>query len=139
MDNSTRSMVKKIDHIGIVVKDLSSALAVYTQVLGLEVWTRELDEVKLLIGFVPVGDVLIELIQPLDGEAEFTNFLARHGEGFHHLAYEVQDIHQALRNLEEKGVHLIDRTPHQGAEGLIAFVAPESMNGIRVELCEKGT
>ncbi len=128
--------IKRIAHLGIAVKDLESAVKFFTQGLPLEVTHTE-DFQGMKIGFVPVGDSSIELLQDTSGNSPIGKYLEKNGEGIHHIAFEVDDIHQALEELKARGVKLIDETPRQGAHGMsIAFMHPKGTHGILMELCQ---
>jgi methylmalonyl-CoA/ethylmalonyl-CoA epimerase len=131
-------MIKSVHHVGIVVKDLDEAIAMYHGGLGLEVTkvtASAADGVKM--AFMPAADTLIELLQPMDSTTGVARFLEARGEGFHHIAVEVDDIVAHLKQLEQAGAQLIDKAPRQGVEGLVAFVHPKSMKGVLVELVQR--
>lgn len=131
-------MITNVHHIGIIVKSLDEAIAMYEGGLGLhvsKVTASERDGVK--IAFMPAGDTLIELLEPTDPGNSVARFLETRGEGVHHIAIEVDDIVAHLHTLQEAGAVLIDKTPRQGAEGLVAFVHPRSMKGVLVELVQR--
>ena len=131
-------MIKSVHHIGIVVKNVDEASAMYQSGLGLQVskvTASEKDGVK--IAFMPAGETLIELLEPSNPANSVARFLETRGEGIHHIALEVDDIEAHLRQLEASGAVLIDKTPRQGAEGLVAFVHPKSMKVVLVELVQK--
>ena len=90
----------------------------------------------MTIGFLPVGDVKIELVQPDDDTTGAARFLEAKGEGFHHVCFEVPDIQAALAKLAADGLSLIDTEARKGAEGPVAFVHPKSCHGVLVELIE---
>jgi methylmalonyl-CoA epimerase len=129
--------VKKIDHIGIAVGDLRSAKRFFEASLGLRVEREEtLGDMK--IAFVPVGGVNIELIESTTPEGVISKFIARRGEGIHHIAYEVRDVAAALDALNAQGVKLVDDTPRTGAHGKqVAFLHPKSAFGVLTELVSK--
>jgi methylmalonyl-CoA epimerase len=130
---------KKIDHIGIVVRDIQAALKVYQAALGLPL--REVAEVpdqKVQIAFLPVGESNFELVQPLTDDTGVYKFLEKRGEGIHHICVEVDDIEATLARLKGHGVPLIDEIPRQGAHGRVAFVHPKGMHGVLIELVEYG-
>ena len=129
----------KIDHIGIAVADLEASVKVYTEVLGLEVAGYEtIEEQKVKVAMLPVGDVNIELLQSTNPEGPIAKFIERKGEGFHHIAYRVDDIVQELAELKEKEVRLIDETYRIGAHNAkIAFIHPKAMGGVLTELVER--
>jgi methylmalonyl-CoA epimerase len=91
---------------------------------------------RVTIGFLPVGEVKIELVQPNDDTTGTAKFLESRGEGFHHVCFEVPDIQAALDKLAADGLQLIDGTARKGAEGPVAFVNPKSCHGVLVELIE---
>lgn len=129
--------VKKIDHIGIAVRDLRSAKRFYEEALGLRVEREEtLGEMK--IAFVPVAGVNLELIQSTTKEGVISKFIARRGEGIHHIAYEVRDVAAAIDALHAQGAKLLDDTPRAGAHGTqVAFVHPKGALGVLTELVSK--
>lgn len=122
--------------MGVAVKDLDAALELFTQGLPLELTHTE-DYQGMKIGFIPVGDSSIELLQDVSGSSAIKKYLDKNGEGIHHIAFEVDDIHQAVAELKEKGVRLIDETPRPGAHGMhIAFLHPKGTHGILMELVQ---
>jgi methylmalonyl-CoA/ethylmalonyl-CoA epimerase len=128
--------IKRIAHLGVAVNDLDTALKFFTQGLPLEVTHTE-DYQGMKIGFVPVGDSSIELLQDVSGSSAIRKYLDKNGEGLHHIAFEVDDIHQAVKELKERGVKLIDETPRPGAHGMtIAFMHPKGTHGILMELVQ---
>jgi methylmalonyl-CoA/ethylmalonyl-CoA epimerase len=129
--------IKKIHHVAVVVRDLETSLGLYRENLGLElekVMPIPSDHVR--IGFVRVGEVKIELVQPTDETTGVSRFLESKGEGFHHICFEVPDIQAALDRLAAEGLQLIDTRPRLGADGPVAFVHPKSCHGVLVELVE---
>ncbi len=129
--------IGKIHHVAVVVRDLEGSLGLYRDSLGLElekVMPIPSDHVR--IGFVLVGEVKIELVQPTDGTTGVSRFLESKGEGFHHICFEVPDIQAALDRLASDGLQLIDTSPRMGADGPVAFVHPKSCHGVLVELVE---
>jgi methylmalonyl-CoA epimerase len=132
--------IRKIDHIGIAVNDLKSAKSFYTKALGLKVEREEALE-GMKVAFIRVGKVNLELIQSVVDEGVIAKFIARRGEGVHHIAYEVEDVSSALEELKALGTKLVDEVPRIGAHGKeVAFVHPESSYGVLTELvCKKRT
>jgi len=132
-------MIKKIDHIGIAVKNLEDSLKVYKDILGMEVAGEEVvDEQKVKTAFLPVGESEIELLESTSPDGTIAKFIEKRGEGLHHIAFRVDNLEDKLKELEAKGVRLIDKKPRYGAGGSrIAFLHPKSTNGILVELCER--
>ena len=132
-------MIQNVHHVAFAVRDLASSLSVYTNVLGLQATIQEMGEYGVKLALIDVGGVLVELIQPTraDDPLGFTTFINDKGEGFHHIAYEVQDIEKTLDMLREKKVKLIDEKPKKGADGMIAFADKESTGGIQVEFVQR--
>lgn len=127
----------KVDHIGIVVRDIESALHVYQQALDLPLREiAELTDQLVKIAFLPIGESNIELVQPTSDDTGVARYLANRGEGVHHICIEVEDIEAALARLEAHGVPLIDQAPRQGAHGRVAFVHPKGAHGVLLELVE---
>jgi methylmalonyl-CoA/ethylmalonyl-CoA epimerase len=129
--------ITKIHHVAVIVRNLEAALGLYRDKLGLNVESilnMEYDHVT--IGFLPVGDTKIELVQPTDNTTGSARFLESKGEGFHHVCFEVPDIQKALDSLAAMGLTLVDVAPRKGGEGPVAFVHPRSCNGVLVELIE---
>jgi len=129
----------KIDHLGIAVRSLEQSVPFYKGVLGLEVSGREtVHDQGVNVALLPVGDSRIELLEPVSDDSVVGRFIARRGEGLHHICYEVDDLHSKLEQLESRGVRLLEGYPRRGAEGkLVAFLHPGSANGVLVELVEK--
>ena len=129
--------IGKIHHVAVIVRDLEAALDLYRDKLGLSVETvMPIPYDRVTIGFLPVGEVKIELVQPDDDTTGAAKFLQAKGEGFHHVCFEVPDIQAALDKLAADGLQLIDGTARKGAEGPVAFVHPKSCHGVLVELIE---
>jgi methylmalonyl-CoA/ethylmalonyl-CoA epimerase len=128
--------IKRIAHLGVAVSDLDSAMKFFTEGLPLEVThTEEYQGMK--IAFIPIGDSSVELLQDVSGASAIKKFLDKNGEGIHHIAYEVDDINEAISELKAKGIKLIDEKPRQGAHGMsVAFMHPKATHGILMELCQ---
>jgi methylmalonyl-CoA/ethylmalonyl-CoA epimerase len=128
--------IKRIAHLGIVVKDLDAALNLFTGALPLDLVHTE-DYQGMKIGFIPVGDSSIELLQDVSGSSSIKKFLDNNGEGIHHIAFEVDDLEQAVAELKEKGIRLIDEKPRAGAHGMsVAFMHPKATHSILMELVQ---
>ena len=128
-----------IDHTGIAVKDLEQAIATYTKLLGTPpTCVEKLEDRKLRLAFFDLGPSSIELLCPdADSPSPIAKFLDKHGEGIHHVAFLVQDIRAELQRLAVEGFTLIDQAPRAGARGSeIAFIMPQSCNGVLVELVQ---
>ncbi len=131
-------MFEKIDHIGIAVKDLNQAIRFYRDQLGLKIKAvEEVDQQKVKVAFVPVSETNLELLEPTDPSGPVGKFIARKGEGIHHISFKVSDLEGKLKQLREEGIELIDQEPRYGAGGAkIAFLHPKSTGGVLIELCE---
>lgn len=132
-------MTSKIDHIGIAVANLDEALKLYTEVLGLNVHGTEIvEEQKVKVAFLPIGDTEVELLESTDAEGPIAKFIETKGQGIQHIAFRVSNIEEALAAMKAKGIRLIDEKPRYGAGGAkIAFLHPKSTNGVLIELCER--
>jgi methylmalonyl-CoA epimerase len=127
----------RVHHVAIVVADIEAALSMYRDTLGLPVESvLPIESDGVTIAFLPVGESKIELVQPTDETSGVARFLARNGEGFHHVCFEVDDVDETLRDLAGRGVELIDAAARKGAEGPVAFLHPHSCHGVLVELIE---
>lgn len=129
---------RKINHIGIAVKNIEVSIPFYRDVLGMPFeGIEEVAEQKVRVAFFGVGESRVELLEPTSPESPVAKFLEKNGEGIHHLAYEVDDIEKALAGLLAEGVKLIDRIPRIGAHGTrIAFLHPGATGGVLTELCQ---
>jgi methylmalonyl-CoA/ethylmalonyl-CoA epimerase len=132
-------MIKKIEHIGVAVKDLQQAMHLFGDVLGLPLSkSYESETTKAKIAFFTVGDSTIELLQPTDPTSVMGKFLERKGEGIHHICLGVEKIGKALDYFASQGVELIDKKPRKTPDHrLIAFLNPKSTHGVLIELEEK--
>jgi methylmalonyl-CoA/ethylmalonyl-CoA epimerase len=133
-------MFKKIDHIGIAVKDLANALSLYKRLYGLEPSKIEvMDELGLTMAFIPVGEVLIELLEPKElGAGRIGQLVKEKGEGIDHIAFEVEGIEEILERLKGANIGLRDQKPRKGAGGSkIAFIDPVYTNNVLTELVEQ--
>ena len=130
----------KIDHIGIAVKSLSSAVETYENLTGLKVsGYDQVDEQGVRVAMLNIGESRIELLEPTGPSSPIEKFMAKRGEGIHHIAVRVDDIEAELRRLKESGVRLIDEKPRRGAHNTkIAFIHPSSTNGVLLELVQHG-
>jgi methylmalonyl-CoA/ethylmalonyl-CoA epimerase len=128
----------KVDHIGIATHQIAESLALWRDVLGLEVdSTEDVTEQGVRVAMLPIGESHIELLEPLSPETPVGKFLQKRGPGIHHVAIRVTDIHASLAHLKEQGIRLIDENPRVGAGGcLVAFVHPSSASGVLLELVQ---
>jgi len=130
--------IRRIDHVAIVVESLDQALTVYRDALGLSLSHVEtLPEQNVRIGFIPAGDSEIELLEPTNADSGIGKYLAKRGEGLHHICLEVDDIETSLADLKQRGVELIGESTQRGAHGRIAFIHPKGAHGVLIELVER--
>jgi methylmalonyl-CoA/ethylmalonyl-CoA epimerase len=132
-------MIEKLDHIGVAVKDLDQAMKLYKDVFGIEPsLVYESSYTKAKIAFFPIGDMRVELIQPVSPESVMGKFLEKRGEGIHHIAYKVRDVDALLSHVEAKGVQLIDKKSRKVRENeRVGFLNPKSTNGVLIELIQE--
>ncbi len=131
--------ILKIDHLGIAVNSIDKTSRFWTDILGLEFEGTEIvEEQKVTTAFFPVGDSEVELLESTMPDGPIARYLEKKGEGVQHIAFRVENLENALEELKEKGVRLIDEKPRKGAGGAkIAFLHPRSTHGVLVELCER--
>jgi methylmalonyl-CoA epimerase len=131
-------MKNHIDHLGIVVKSLDESLRFYTDILGLEVTrTETVDGEDVKIALLPGGGINIELIEPRGPDSHAGRFLKTHGEGLHHISYQVPNIVEACRRCSENGIRILNEEPLNGANGRrYIFLDPKTTNHVLVELCQ---
>jgi len=130
-----------IDHLGIAVNDLESAIETYETILDTTCYKREtVDSQKVETAFFRTGESKVELLGATDSDSVIAGYLEKRGEGMHHVAFEVGDIRKEMARLKEKGFTLLNEVPVEGADNkLVAFVHPKDNHGVLVELCqEKG-
>lgn len=128
-----------IEHIGIAVKSLETAIPFYEEMLGLKCYSvEEVADQKVKTAFFKIGQTKIELLESTDPEGAIGKFIENKGEGIHHIAFSTEEgVQKSLDELAEKGIRLIDKAPRNGAEGLrIGFLHPKSTLGVLTELCE---
>ena len=129
----------KIDHLGIAVRSIGDALAFYRDALGLDLkGTEAVEDQGVTVALLPAGESRIELLEPVSADSPVGRFIAKRGEGLHHICYEVDDLGAKLEQLRLRGVRVLEGYPRPGAEGkLVAFLHPASASGVLVELVEK--
>ena len=131
-------LFNRLDHIGIVVRNIDESLKTYCDQLGFILIQRlPIPEQKVEAAFLDAGNSTLELIAPTDETSGTARFLQNRGEGPHHVCFEVDDIVAALAELRAEGLRLIDETPRQGVHGLVAFVHPKATHGMMIELLQK--
>ena len=131
--------ISHIEHLGIAVKNLEEAIPYYESILGLKCYNiEEVTDQKVKTAFFKVGNTKIELLEPTSEESTIAKFIEKRGEGFHHIAFAVDNVANSIKEVEEKGIQLIDKTPRKGAEGLtIAFLHPKSTQSVLTEFCSE--
>jgi len=126
-----------LDHIGIAVESINSGLAIY-KALGIDVeGVEEVEDQKVRVAFLPVGDTRIELLEPTHDTSPVARHLERRGAGLHHICLRVPDIRTAMAQLSEEGYRLLSEEPFEGADDcLVCFVHPKSAGGVLIELSQ---
>ncbi len=132
-------MPKKLEHIGIAVKNLDQSEKLFTKLLGIEPYKRETVESEgVITSFFLLGEVKFELLAATHSESPIAKFIEKRGEGIHHLAFESSDIRKELLEKADSGFDLIHQQPKEGADNKeIAFLHPKSTNGVLTELCQE--
>jgi methylmalonyl-CoA/ethylmalonyl-CoA epimerase len=137
IDKST----KRIDHIAVVVRDMDAALRVYHEVLGLPLErVEEVPAEKVRVAFLPLpeGDSEVELVQPTADDTGIARYLAKRGEGMHHICFEVDDIEAAMSELSAAGLQVLEEKPRLGSQGQkYVFVHPKTAHGVLIELYQR--
>lgn len=131
--------MRKIEHLGIAVKDIDKAKTVFEKLLGSKEYKVEtVESENVSTSFFQIGESKIELLEATAPESAIAKFLEKNREGFHHIAFDVEDIHAEIERLKGEGFQFISETPKQGADNkLVAFIHPKSANGLLVELCQE--
>lgn len=132
-------MFKKVEHIGIAIKNLDEAESLFERLFGKSAYKREaVESEKVSTSFFKLGDTKIELLESENESSAISKFIDKKGEGIHHMAFEVDDIEAELSRLKKEGFQLINQSPFKGADNkLVAFIHPKSCHGILVELCQE--
>jgi methylmalonyl-CoA epimerase len=132
-------VIKRISHMGFAVRDLDAAIRLYGQVFGLTPAHRwQAVDDRMEAASFHVGDIEIELMQPTSDDSPIAKFIAKRGEGIHHVAYKVDDVADALQRASAAGIETIDKEPRTGGDGKtrIGFLHPKSTMGVLTELEE---
>jgi len=132
-------MLKKVEHIGIAVKQLTESNLLFTKLFGKESYKMEkVEREGVNTSFFILGETKIELLEATRPDSAIAKFIEKRGEGIHHLAYEVDDILAEISRLKNEGFEFISETPKEGADNkLIVFLHPKCTNGVLVELCQE--
>ena len=131
-------MIKKIEHIGIAVESIEESLPIFETLFDTSAYKSEVVESEFVkTAFIQVGESKIELLEATHNDSAIAKFLSKNKAGFHHIAFDVDDVMEEINRLEKKGFQLIHKLPKRGADQkTIAFLHPKSTNGILVELCQ---
>ncbi|GLB53443.1 methylmalonyl-CoA epimerase [Neptunitalea chrysea] len=131
--------MKKIEHIGIAVKDIEASNALFEALFGEpEYKTEAVESEGVKTSFFKVGPNKIELLEATKEDSPIAKYVAKKGEGIHHIAFDVEDITAEIARLKEKGFTVLNETPKKGADNkLVAFLHPKGTNGVLVELCQE--
>ncbi len=132
-------MYKRLTHIGIAVNDLDKSSKLFSKLFGTDAGhSEEVSDQKVKATFFRVGEGGIELLQSTGADSSIAKFIAKRGEGIHHLSFEVDDIEGEIARLMKEGFQMIDEKPRAGADGYrVAFLHPKSTNGVLVEISQK--
>lgn len=131
--------MKKIEHIGIAVKDIKSANAIYEKLFGAPPYKEEAVESEgVKTSFFMNGPNKIELLEATHADSPIAKFIEKKGEGIHHIAFDVEDIEAEMERLRKEGFIILNETPKKGADNkLVCFLHPKSTNGVLIELCQE--
>jgi len=132
-------MFKKVEHIGIAVKDLDKSNELFSKLFGKDHYKIEkVESEKVSTSFFMLGETKIELVESTGQDSAISKFIEKKGEGIHHIAYEVSDILKEMTRLKQEGFELLNDEPKKGADNkMICFLHPKSTNGVLVELCQE--
>ena len=132
-------MIKKIEHVGIAVKDLNKSNSLFKKLLGEASYKTETVEAEAVTtSFFKLGDQKIELLQAETSNSPVSKLLNKRGEGMHHLALHVEDLQKEIERLEKEGFSFVSKTPTKGADNkMIVFLHPKTTNGVLIELCQE--
>ena len=130
--------MRKIEHIGIAVKNIKESNGLFEKVFGNPHYkTEEVESEGVKTSFFQVGPNKIELLEGTDDNSPITKFIEKKGEGIHHIAFDVEDIHSEILRLKNEGFTVLNETPKKGADNkLVAFLHPKTTNGVLIELCQ---
>ena len=134
---STLFFMQKIEHIGIAVKDLATSVPLFEKLLNSQCYkTEQVETEKVNTAFFKTGETKVELLESTDPDGVVARFIAKKGEGLHHIAFEVADIEAEMERLKNKGFVLLNEKPKKGADNkLVCFLHPKTTNGVLIELC----
>ncbi|WP_057937626.1 methylmalonyl-CoA epimerase [Algoriphagus resistens] len=131
--------MRKIEHIGIAVKNLESSNSLFKKLLGKKHFKiEEVEGENVATSFFQVGETKVELLQATDESSPIAKYLEKRSEGVHHIAFDVEDIYSEVERLKAEGFEILNETPKLGADNkLVVFLHPRSTNGVLIELCQE--
>lgn len=134
-------MINKIEHIGIAVKSIKDSNKLFESLFGKAHYKIEsVESESVNTSFFKLGESKIELLEATDDEGPIAKFIAKKGEGIHHIAFDVDDIEAEIKRLTKEGFIVLNEKPKKGADNkLVAFLHPKSTNGVLIELCQEIT
>ena len=132
-------MLKKIEHIGIAVKNLKESNELFKKLFGKDLYkTETVESEKVSTSFFMLGESKIELLEAQNENSAIAKFIEKRGEGIHHMAFEVDDIYAEIKRLQVEGFEILNPEPKKGADNkLICFLHPKTTNGVLIELCQE--
>ena len=130
--------MEKVEHIGIAVKSLSASVPLFEKLLNTTCYkTEPVESEKVNTAFFQTGETKIELLESTEEDGVISRFIEKKGEGIHHIAFEVNDIHKEMDRLKKEGFALLNDAPKKGADNkLVCFLHPKSTNAVLIELCQ---
>jgi methylmalonyl-CoA/ethylmalonyl-CoA epimerase len=130
--------MQKVEHIGIAVKDLNVSVPLFEKLLNTICYKLEtVESEKVKTAFFQQGETKIELLESIEADGVIAKFIARKGEGMHHIAFEVEDIETEMQRLSNEGFQLLSKIPKEGADNkIVCFLHPKNTNGVLIELCQ---
>jgi len=131
--------MKKIEHIGIAVKDIKASNKIFTKIFGKDAYKSESVESEgVITSFFQIGESKIELVAALNDEGPISKYLSKNKAGMHHVAFAVEDIEKEMERLKKEGIRLLNERPTNGADNnLICFLHPKDTNGVLIEICQE--
>ena len=131
--------MKKIEHLGIAVKDLEASNVLFEKLFGVSHYKiEEVASEHVKTSFFKMGESKVELLEATDPDSPIAKFIEKRGEGIHHIAFDVEDIHKETERLKNEGFTVLNETPKKGADNKwVVFLHPKSTNGVLVELCQE--
>ena len=132
--------MKKIEHIGIAVKDISASNELFAKLFGEQHYkVEEVESEGVKTSFFKIGENKIELLEATKENSPIAKFIEKRGEGIHHIAFDVENIEEEIKRLKAEGFVVLNETPKKGADNkLVAFLHPKTTNGVLIELCQEG-